>query len=365
LGYFIYKFIVRREYKKIVTLGILLLIISVFPIVISNYIYVKYTEKNNPANVVIIQPSIDPYNEKFSGLTNEQQMDIMFNLAETNIDSTTDYVVCPETAIDDRLWESDISTNNSIVRIKNFVLGHPRVKWVTGLSTYKMYKTGEAITYTARPYPFEKGYYYDYYNSAIQIDTTKNYPIYHKSKLVAGVEMMPYPKQMKLLEKFSIDLGGISGHAGTQANRDVFFSSDKKFGVGPVICYESDFGEYMSGYIKNGANLIFVMTNDGWWGNTPGHRQHLTFSQIRAIELRRSIARSANTGISAIINQRGEILESLGWWKRDVIKGSINANSETTFYARNGDYIGKFATYLAGFILLFTIIRRVVTRKKK
>jgi apolipoprotein N-acyltransferase len=363
LIYFIYKHAVKKEFKKTIPLGIVLLVVSMTPIVISNIIYNRYTEKTNQANVIIVQPSIDPYNEKFSGLTNEQQLDIMFKLAEENIDNKTDYVICPETAIDGSIWESEISSNPSIIRIKNFVFGHPRVKWVTGMSSYKMYKPGDEITYTCREYPYEKGFYYDYFNSAIQIDTTNNYPIYHKSKLVAGVEMMPYPKQLKLLKKLSIDLGGISGHAGTQSTRDVFFSSDKKFGIGPVICYESDFGEYMSGYLKNGANLIFVMTNDGWWGNTPGHRQHLTFSQIRAIELRRSIARSANTGISAIINQRGEVLESLSWWKRGVIKGTINVNSEMTFYARNGDYIGRFATYLAIFIFLFTIIRRFTLRR--
>jgi len=363
LVYFIYKRLAGKKYKEIILLSSVLTFVALIPVIISITIYSKYKEEEKPANVVIVQPSINPYNEKFSGLSNDQQMDIMFNLAEQNIDSTTDYVVCPETAIDDNVWEESVTSNPSIIRIKQFASEHPRIKWISGLTSLKLYKPGDQLSVTARAFSNNKGYYYDYYNSAIQVDTTSNYPIYHKSKLVVGVEMMPYPKQLKILEKLSINLGGITGSLGTQPDREVFFSSDRKFGVGPVICFESDFGEFMTGYVKNGANLVFVITNDGWWGNTPGYRQHLTFSQIRAIELRRSIARSANTGISAIINQKGELIDTLGWYKRSVLKGIVNANNQMTFYTRNGDYIGKFAYYLGFFMLLYTIIRRIVRGK--
>ena len=164
---------------------------------------------------------------------------------------------------------------------------------------------------------------------------------------------MPYPQYMRFLEEYSVDLGGITGSLGFQPNRGVFKSSNGEYGVGPIICYESVFGEYVSDYVKNGANLLFVITNDGWWGDTPGYVQHLTFSRIRAIEMRRSIARSANTGISAIINQRGDIVESLGWWKRGTISGTINANNKLTYYAKNGDYIGRLSAFMA--LLAFAV----------
>ena len=67
------------------------------------------------------------------------------------------------------------------------------------------------------------------------------------------------------------------------------------------------------------------------------------FSCLRAIETRRSIARSANTGISCLINQRGEVIQQLGWWKRGAVKGTLNANDKLTYYVRNGDYIGRTA----------------------
>ena len=340
------------------------LLFFAIPFALSLYIYFNYEDKGDAVNVLIVQPNIDPYNEKFSGLTNDQQLDIMLNLAEENIDSSVRYVVCPETAIDDRIWEHQLADNQSIQRIKAFVERHRHVMWISGLVSLKLYEPGEPVSPTARKLPYDDRYYYDRYNSAIQVDTLFNLPVYHKSKLVVGVEMMPYPQHLKFLEKLSIDLGGITGSLGTQPHRGVFRSTDSLYGVGPIICYESVFGEYVAGYINNGANLLFVITNDGWWGDTPGYRQHLSFSRIRAIEMRRSIARSANTGISAIINQRGDVIDSLGWWKRGVIKGTIRANNATTYYARHGDYIGNISAFMALLSLAYALTRYLMHRKK-
>jgi len=343
----------EKNYGRIYWYSIDIAILILVPTIISLAIFFKYKETSNPVNVVVVQPNIDPYNEKFSGLTNEQQQEIILNLAKESVDSTTDYVVCPETAIDDRLWEEQLHANPSVLRIKSFVDANPKVKWIIGMTSLKLYSQTDAIPPTARKFPYDEKFHYDRFNAAIQIDTTINLPVYHKSKLVVGVEMMPYPQYMKFLEKYSVDLGGITGSLGSQPERGVFKSSNGEFGVGPIICYESVFGEYVSDYVKNGANLLFVITNDGWWGNTPGYVQHLTFSRIRAIEMRRSIARSANTGISAIINQRGDLVESLGWWKRGTISGTINANNKITYYAKNGDYIGRLSAFMA--LLAFAV----------
>ncbi len=221
----------------------------------------------------------------------------------------------------------------------------------------------EELTVTAR-YLQRENFYYDAYNSAIQIDTSNYIPIYHKSKLVVGVEKMPYPKLFKLLGNVILDLGGTTGSRATQDYRGTFKHPVSDMKVAPVICYESVYGEYVTDYIKNGANFIFVITNDGWWGNTPGFKQHLTYSSLRAIETRRSVARSANTGISAFINQRGEILNRTQWWVRDAIKNNIKANNELTFYVKYGDYIGRLAGFLAVFLFLYAIVQHILNKSK-
>ena len=89
------------------------------------------------------------------------------------------------------------------------------------------------------------------------------------------------------------------------------------------------------------------MTNDGWWGNTAGHKQHLQYARLRAIETRRWVARSANTGISAVIDENGKILQTQPWDTAAFIKYPIPVLTGQTFYVKYGDYIYKLASLLA------------------
>jgi apolipoprotein N-acyltransferase len=171
--------------------------------------------------------------------------------------------------------------------------------------------------------------------------------------------MLPYPQYLGFLSDLAIDLGGAAGSLGTQKERSVFKNNINKAKVAPVICYESIYGEFVTDYIKKGANIIFVITNDGWWGDTPGYRQHLSFSKLRAIENRRSIARSANTGISCFINQRGDILQKTQYWEKDVIKGKINLNNKITYYTIHGDFIGRISGFLSLLIITMLIVKTI------
>ena len=176
---------------------------------------------------------------------------------------------------------------------------------------------------------------------------------------------MPFAKLMKPLENFAVNLGGTVGSLGSDAKRTVFERKSDGMKIAPAICYESVFGEYLTEYVGLGANLIFVITNDGWWGNSPGHRQHLAFSSLRAIETRRSIARSANTGISAFIDQRGDIFQATRYWEEAVIRQKINANDKITFYVRYGDYIARVAGFISAFLILAAFVRAIMLRWKR
>lgn len=164
---------------------------------------------------------------------------------------------------------------------------------------------------------------------------------------------MPYPHLLDFLGPLAIDLGGTVGGYGTQEERSVFAHSENSNWSGaPVICYESVYGEYVSEYVRNGAGAIFIITNDAWWSDSPGYKQHLQYASLRAIETRRSIARSANTGISAFFNQKGEILQKSGWWVQAALRDQVRFNQEQTFYTRHGEYIGHGANWAAlGFAL--------------
>ena len=161
------------------------------------------------------------------------------------------------------------------------------------------------------------------------------------------------------LEDYAIKLGGTSGSLGVQENRTNFYASDRTR-IAPAICYESIYGGFMSAYMRDGAEFIAIITNDGWWGNTPGYRQHMNYARLRAIEFRKSIARSANTGISCFINQRGDVIQLSEWWKEDALKGTIFKNELVTFYAQHPDFLGFISAFLSVTMILYLIFRRMI-----
>ncbi len=328
------------------------LLLIVIPISISVLIYNRYTEKINPIDVVVVQPNIDPYNEQFE-LDPMVVTDRMLALAAEKSDSLTDFAVFPESAIQEYIFEDQIERSPSIARLRHFNKSFARMNVITGISSRKIFAPGEPLSVSARKFR-DADQYYDSYNTALFIAHDSTLQKYHKSKLTPGVELMPLVHYFPFIKKLAIDLGGTTGSLGINPDQTPFVVSNK-LKIAPVICYESVYGEFLNRFIQNGANVIFVITNDGWWGNTAGHRQHMLFSVIRAIETRRSIARSANTGISCFINQRGDISQRTEYWKPAVIRQKINANDKITFYVKYGDYIGRLALLVATLFALLTL----------
>lgn len=349
------RFDYARRKKYTLYTGTALLI--VVPVLISFVKYNSYTEESNPVDIIVVQPNIDPY-LKFVDMSALEQAQIQFDEARKILDSNVDYVVGPETSLLGNFRMGYFEQAQEVKIIRRMVDSFPHMRYLTGIWCTELYPPGEKPTQTASSYG-NTGLYYDTHNSAIQIDTTPEIPIYHKSQLVTGIEKMPYAEHLRFLEKLMVGLGGTFRNHGIQEERGVFPSANDAIRVGPIICWESVFGEFVTGYTQKGANVLFVITNDGWWKDTPGHRQHNALSSIRAIENRRSIARSANTGISCFINQRGDVGQKLTWWKRGAIRDTINANEAITFYVKHGDYIGRTALWLTVAMLLFTIVRRL------
>ena len=353
-GDFKIKFIYSR---KIVGIIILLLIV---PILISKLILAFYTptnpEQKQTCKVVVVQPNIDPYKEKFTS-SYQGQLQKMIQLAIQKTDSTTDYLIFPETALTEDIWENEFAKSYSIQTLKSHLKNFSKLKIIIGAATGKIYKPNELKSITARKFTQENAFY-DSYNTALQIDSSNLIQTYHKSKLVPGVEMMPFPFIFKYIEKFAINLGGTSGSLGKQAERTVFNSCDNLTKVAPVICYESIYGEYVGTYVKNGAHFISIITNDGWWGDTPGYKQHLKYASLRAIENRRWVVRSANTGVSCFINPQGEILQATSWWTPAVISQGIELKNELTFYTKYGDYIARITMYISLLLIIYSCLIR-------
>ncbi|MFO8236468.1 MAG: apolipoprotein N-acyltransferase [Bacteroidales bacterium] len=337
------------------------LLLLFLPVTVSIIAFNSYQIDKNPVKIGVLQPNVDPYEEKFEELTNSQQIDIMLNLADSIADNRMDYLIGPETAVAEVNLDS-LENDKLIQSFDEMVEDYPDLHIVLGLDGYRNYNSKQEAPRTARQRSDKNGFY-AVYNSAIQIDSSRIYPVYHKSKLVSGVEKMPYSGLLQFTENFVLDIGGTKGSKTIQENRKNFTHLSSQYEVAPVICYESVFGEHVTAYVKQGADLIFIITNDGWL-RKPGYLQHLHFARLRAIETRRDIARSANTGISAFINQKGQLLKTTEWWEKDAVKGTMNANDNQTFYVEYGDYIGRVSIFLAVFALLYLVAKMLMKRTK-
>jgi len=305
--------------------------------------------------VVIVQPNIDPYKAKFKTSPSDQ-IDKMMGLAKEKLTPTTDYLIFPETAIPESHWEHEFEVLYATDELKKLREISPKLKSIIGSSASVLYTPGMELKATANEFKDGSGFY-DNYNAAFQLDENDGVQVHHKSKLVLGVEKLPFIRSIPLMKKLSINLGGTSGGLGYDDSPTVFTAPNDSIAIAPIICYESIYGEYVTEYSRKGANLFAIITNDGWWDDTPGYKQHLAYASLRAIENRKWIVRSANTGISAVINDHGEILEQTDWWVDAVINAKVQLNSKVTFYAQYGDFIGRIAGLLAGLMIALTVVR--------
>lgn len=339
----------KKANRQVIALALLLIIpLSLSYLILSKLPSTADLSKNsNATNVVILQPNVDPYNEKFIAGNTDAIIQKMITLSESKVDSNTRLVIWPETALPVAVWQDRVMENLYYQPIAQFVNSHPGLTLLTGIETFKNYGHDKA-TITARLNENDETYY-DGFNAAVVIKAGQPLQFYNKSKLVPGVETLPDFLLWlgPIFEKF----GGTTGGYGKDKESAVFKVEGNPYVAAPIICYESIYGEYIASYVRKGANLLTIITNDGWWGNTPGHKQHLNFARLHAIETRRWVARSANTGISAVIDDKGALLHTEPWDKAAVIKYNIPAMTEQTFFVDHGDLISPIALVLT--ILLF------------
>jgi apolipoprotein N-acyltransferase len=324
--------------------------------------YSSYIETGKETEIVVVQPNVDPYNEQFE-LDPASVIERNLGLAASAMSPNTDFILSPESAIQEQIWEERMQSSKALKQMQEFVNQYPHVSYVIGASTFGIVPRGHEKDHAARKFLSADSYYYAY-NTAFCIDSTNNYKLYHKSKLTPGVEMMPSWFFLRPLKNYAINLGGTFGTLKIDNEYRIFTNTHAGVSGAPLICYESVYGEFVTGFVRNGANIIFIITNDGWWGNTPGHKQHFDFSVLRAIETRRSIARSANTGISAFVDQRGDVYQKTPYWEKAVIRQKLRTNDRLTFYVKHGDYLSRAAVILTIIAFIAAVVRTFIKRRK-
>lgn len=352
---------IRKDLVKNISI---LTAIIVLPLLISIYKYNSYQEKPiGEVTTLLLQPKLDPYTEKYSK-DSLQILGELLSLAEENSKTKVDFFIAPETAFpgNGSLSENGFNKSTSIAIAKEFLGKHPQSIFLTGASTHKfLFDEADTEDYSTK---IQEGVWVNSYNSALQIIPNQEVEVYHKAKLVPGVEIFPYIRYLKpILGDAMLDFGGANSSLGIDKERKVFSNTFNKAKMAPIICYESIYGEYVTDYVKNGANLLAIMTNDSWWDNTEGHKQLLSYARLRAIETRREIVRAANSGISAHINARGDILQDTFYDDRTALLVKANLLEEKSIYTKIGDLISRIAIFVLGFLIIYHFGERIASKK--
>ena len=353
-SYNLLKKLINHENFKSDTINVSVIIL--IPIIVSLIIYTNIDVEEEKIKTLIIQPNIDPYNEKFNR-SNDQNLRYLESILN-DVKNRNSLVILPETYFSDGSLISSLNYSTLIEGLKG-IRERYDTEILTGIELYDVFNDSSRVKkYSNR---LENNRWLDLFNASIFI--SEDIDIYKKSKLVVGIEKMPYKNFLEpLLGSLLIDFGGLSYSRGYQDYRTVF-KSNTGTKVAPIICYESIYGEYVSEYVRNGANLLAIITNDGWWNNTEGHKQHLSYARLRSIETRKNIVRSANTGISAVINYRGEILKTIGYEQEGLINKNVGMNDKITFYTKYGDYIFRLCLFFIIIISAFYLANLLKVKK--
>ena len=309
---------------------------------------------------------------------------LLFDIIKDSIN----FLILPETFLYTPIWIEKIFNNLSVKQLYEVVSQYPRdiqfdkkhyypLNILVGATTLSLSNKSPS----SKPLHNHKNNFYKVFNTTLHL---KNHLLfedsvtrfsdglaldkYHKSKLVPGAEQMPFQDILYPFLGDKILQIGASTSLGNFSRQDTItifhsFKFEEKIGrcdfsVAPIICYESIYGDYVRRFVHKGAEVIFIITNDGWWKDTSGYKQHNMYATLRAIETRRYIARSANTGISCVINPFGKIEKKIDWDVRDVIKTEITLNNDRTFYTQYGDVLGGLHLFYQFFFyyILLSII---------
>ena len=345
------------------SIGIILVIAG--PVVASKMIWSSYGERSEgELEVVIGQPNFDPY-QKFESMSQAEQTAVLldgFADALSARPAGPVLLLAPETFTGD-IFLNQPEASRTLQSIRTFLGAHPGAEMLLGASTYDIYATHAAPDILARQYG--DGWILSH-NSAVMVTASDPIEVYHKSKLVVGTELTPYPKIFVPLDDWLSRKMGVSGLMGRcigQEEVSLLHFGPQRVPLGCAVCYESVYGEYCTEYVKAGAQAMTIITNDAWWGDTPGYRQHLNFARLRAIELRRDIARCGNTGISCFIDQRGEIQDQSSWWTRETLSGQVNLSTEQTAFVRHGDLVGRVCTLMFLLLAAMLLVRLFLPKK--
>jgi len=270
---------------------------------------IAWTEASNELKVSAVQGNIA---QEVKWLPEQRSPTINAYLEQTRQHWDSDLVLWPETAVTvlkdqfqaylDTINQEAINNNTTLI-------------------------TGIPFRYTEGPF---KG---EFHNSILAIGTGEG--LYHKQKLVPFGEYIPLEEAIRGLLPF-FDLPMSSFKQGDNKQPLLKVEKDKQlFLIAPFICYEIVYPEFVAEMAKD-SDLLITISNDAWFGDSLGPKQHMAIAQMRALETQRYLLRSTNTGITALVNHKGEIIKQLPTNQRATLTAHAQTRQGLTPFMQFG-----------------------------
>ena len=273
----------------------------------------------------VIQPNIS-LNEKRTNLN--KSLLTLIDLSTLSSNDSIDVIIWPESSISSRFLIND-NYNDKVSRDMNNFLKSEKIKLVAGL---------------------ESNYTNQRFNSSVLFIGDSIANVYHKQRLIPNVEHTP-----SFFDKIGYNMGLSNFSIGEESS--MFDVNHTLFGS--MICIESIFPNPTREFVKNGAEFIVYIVNDGWYTKAPEPQQHAKRCIYRAIENRRSVIRCANTGISMVIDPYGNIIHQSELNNSDVINANVTISDRKTFYTKYGNLFSILNLFTLILIGLFTAFKKI------
>jgi len=285
------------------------------------------TNNGQKLAIVTVQPNIH-LSQKWKSGGARDNIQSLLTLSRPFIEEGVDLIIWPESA-----------TSSYIFQNNQFLLNQIQTE------------LRESQLLSGSPYYTDDVYGRKYYNSVVLISSNSVSIPYHKMILVPMAEHIPLSNYFPLLKKINL------GQANFTPGDNFKLFNINNINIAAMICFESTIPSLSAEFVRRGSEILVYLVNDGWYEYPPEPQQHAKQAIFRAVENRRPVIRSTNTGISMIIDPSGNITNSIPLNKSGVIKSQIASVNELTFYTKYGDVFAILSTMISIIFILRIFIR--------
>jgi apolipoprotein N-acyltransferase len=324
------------------------------PLAYSAYVFTRAAHASSEGkpeiSVLLVQPNVDPW-EKMEQEERANTLGKTMALTDLALSGIKpDLLIWPETAVPYALLQDEA--------VRDFV-SQAVARWdaplLSGTFDLRADQVAQANSALAKNQPEAV----QLFNAALLLAPGQKQPdakygvsssaVYHKQVLMPFAERVPFADRFPALERLAFDFN-VGGNFLPGREATVLSFRDRQgceHTLAAPICYEQIYPAKVAELVRNGAQMLAVLTNEGWFAKTHGAYQIAAFSRLRAIETRRAVARTANTGLTCLIDEFGRTVEQAPWWTEQTLFGRVQLSDEQSFYVRYTDYFPRACLALA------------------